>query len=224
MTTVTTTNTAAVAAAAQDGAKSKLNADFDMFLKLLTAQMQNQDPLDPMDASEYTQQLVQFSQVEQSMQQTTALNNILTQMNAQGMTQASAYIGREARFDSTVAALGDAPATWTYVVDGGAPQMLTMTVKDASGKVVRTQAIDAKDQGRFSWDGTKDDGSKATNGAYSLSVSAKDTAGGDMNVTVNSVGIVKEVVTDGSNVLLNVNGVRFSLDGLVAVSAPAASA
>lgn len=63
--TVTGTNTAPTT---QSNALSKLATDSTMFLKLLTTQMQNQDPLDPMDTSEYTAQLVQFSQVEQSIQ------------------------------------------------------------------------------------------------------------------------------------------------------------
>ncbi|PNB52618.1 flagellar hook capping protein, partial [Pseudomonas sp. FW305-130] len=67
-----TAATTATAAAPATGIK----ADFNMFLKLLTAQMQNQDPLSPMDTSQYTQQLVQYSQVEQSAQQNTTLNSI----------------------------------------------------------------------------------------------------------------------------------------------------
>jgi len=87
-----------------------LSKDYTMFLKLLTTQMQHQDPLDPMDTSEYTQQLVQYSQVEQSIQQTGALKDILSQLGAQQMSQASSFIGREARFDSAVAGLGTDPA------------------------------------------------------------------------------------------------------------------
>ncbi|WPR54578.1 flagellar hook capping FlgD N-terminal domain-containing protein [Streptomyces sp. S399] len=65
-----------------------IKADFNMFLKLLTTQMQNQDPLSPMDTSQYTQQLVQYSQVEQSVQQNTTLNSILSNLSNQGLTQA----------------------------------------------------------------------------------------------------------------------------------------
>ena len=85
------------------------------FLKLMTAQMQNQDPLDPMDTSEYTNQLVQFSQVEQTIQQTGTLRDILSRLSTQDMAQASGFIGREAQFASPVSGLSaDAPATWGY--------------------------------------------------------------------------------------------------------------
>src|SRR4051812_13135181 len=99
MTTVTTntgTNTTPAAAATKG-----IGADFNMFLKLLTTQMQNQDPLNPMDTSQYTQQLVQYSQVEQTVQQTGTLKDILTRLTSQDMAQASSYIGKEASFNST---------------------------------------------------------------------------------------------------------------------------
>lgn len=201
--------------------KSLLNADFNLFLQLLTTQMQNQDPLDPMDTSEYTQQLVQYSQVEQEMQQSTTLNNILASLSSQGMTQASSFIGREARFDTDVAGLkGDSPATWTYASTGAKPATLQATIKDTNGRTVATVDLDPASDGRFTWDGKLSDGSQAADGAYQLSLAAKDANGNDVPMVINSVGIVKDVVTDGTNVMLGVNGLRLSMGGLVAVSAP----
>lgn len=217
MTTVSGTSSTATKDAAP-APNSGLLADYNLFLKLLTTQMTNQDPLDPMDTSEYTQQLVQYSQVEQSIQQTGRLNDILGQLASQQMSQASSYIGREARFDSPVAGLGDAPAQWTYYVDG-TPSAMTATIKDSSGKVVNTVKLDAKSQGTFKWDGTLANGSKAEEGAYTLSVEATDNAGNKLDTTINSVAIVSDVVTDGTNIMLGVNGIRMSASGLVAIAA-----
>ncbi|MFK4873432.1 flagellar hook assembly protein FlgD [Novosphingobium sp. ZW T3_23] len=197
---------------------SGLLADYNLFLKLLTTQMTHQDPLDPMDTSEYTQQLVQYSQVEQSIQQTGKLGDILGQLASQQMSAASNYIGREARFDSPVAGLGDAPAQWTYYVDG-TPSALTATIKDSAGKVVNTVTLDPASQGTYKWDGTKADGTKAENGAYTLSVEATNTAGDKLDTTINSVAVVSDVVTDGTNIMLGVNGIRMSASGLVAIAA-----
>ncbi|MDF0542545.1 flagellar hook capping FlgD N-terminal domain-containing protein [Sphingobium sp. H39-3-25] len=196
-----------------------LSADYNMFLKLLTTQMQNQDPLDPMDTSEYTQQLVQYSQVEQAMQQTGALQDILTQLGSQQMSQASNYIGKEARFDSPVSGLGEAPATWTYYADG-TPTTMKAQIKDANGKIVSETTLDAASQGRYSWDGKKSDGTRAVDGAYTLSVTATNASGANLPVTINSVATVKDVVTDGSGVMLGVNGIRMPVSGLVAISSP----
>ena len=195
-----------------------LSSDYQMFLKLLTTQMQHQDPLDPMDTSEYTQQLVQYSQVEQSIQQTGALKDILSQLGAQQMSQASSFIGREARFDSAVAGLGSDPATWTYYVNG-TPAALTATITDASGKVVNTVTLDPEAQGRFEWDGTKSDGTRAPEGAYTLALNATAASGDKLGVTINSVAQVTDVVSSGGDIMLGVNGIRMPLYGLVAVSA-----
>src|SRR4051812_13087838 len=102
MTTVTSATT--TTDAKTTAASSKLNADFDMFLKLLTTQMQNQDPLDPMDTAQYTQQLVQYSQVEQSIEQTGTLKSLLSAFGTQNLMQASAMIG--AQVETTSATSG----------------------------------------------------------------------------------------------------------------------
>jgi flagellar basal-body rod modification protein FlgD len=223
MTSVPGTDTASSNAASGGAAQTPTNSfapDLNLFLKLLTTQLQNQDPLNPMDTSEYTQQLVQYSQVEQEMQQTGTLNNILSNLNSQGVSQASAFIGREARFDSDMAGLkGTTPATWSYASSSAAkPSELTATIKNSDGKVVKEVKLDPASDGRFSWDGKQDDGATAPDGAYTLSLTAKDSKGADLPMTINAVGIVKDVVTDGQSVLLGVNGLRYSMQGLVAVS------
>jgi flagellar basal-body rod modification protein FlgD len=195
-----------------------IGADFTMFLKLLTTQMQNQDPLDPMDTSEYTQQLVQYSQVEQSVQQTGVLKDILSRVSSQDMAQASAFIGREARFDTDVSGLGaSGAATWTVAPARNASEMV-VKVTDAAGKVVHEETIDPSTK-RFAWDGMLANGTRATEGAYKLSVAAKDASGAAVDVGINAVGIVKDVITDGSNVTLGIGGARMALRELVAVSA-----
>lgn len=195
-----------------------LSTDYTMFLKLLTTQMQNQDPLDPMDTSEYTQQLVQYSQVEQSIQQNASLQEVIAQLSAQQMSQASSFIGKEARFDSAIAGLGSDPATWTWYVDG-TPAAITATISDSSGKVVNSVTLDPASQGRYEWDGTMKDGSKAPEGAYTLAVTATAAGGDKLEATINSVAKVTDVVASGSDIMLGVNGIRMPLYGLVAVSA-----
>ena len=219
MTTVSSTDTTASPNLLTAAAQSKgFGADFNMFLKLLTTQMQNQDPLDPMDTSQYTQQLVQFSQVEQSMQQTGVLKDILGRVSGQDMAQASAFIGREARFDNNISGLGAATgATWT-IAPVRTPASIVATVSDASGRVVHEATL-APGTTRFAWDGTLADGSRAPEGAYRLAVEAKDANGGALGVGINGVGIVKDVITDGTNVTLGIGGVRMPLTELVAVSA-----
>jgi flagellar basal-body rod modification protein FlgD len=215
MTTINSDTTAGAGTAATP--ITGLGTDYTMFLKLLTTQMQHQDPLDPMDTSEYTQQLVQYSQVEQSIQQTGALKDILSQLSSQQMSQASSYIGHEARFDSAIAGLGEDPATWTYYVDGE-PAAIKATITDASGAVVNEVSLDPETQGRFEWDGTKSDGTRAAEGAYTLALAVTNTAGQKLDVTINSAAKVTDVVSSGGEVMLGVNGIRMPLYGLVGIS------
>lgn len=194
-------------------------ADFNMFLKLLTTQMQNQDPLSPMDSTQYTQQLAQYSQVEQTVQQTGTLKDILARLSTQDMSQAAGFIGRDAVFDSPVSGLGAQPANWKYAASGTI-SAATATITDASGATVLSRAIDLSGtSGRFSWDGTLADGTKAVNGAYTLAIKAVDAAGAPVSTTINSTGTVNDVSLTKGVVSLGVNGVAMSMDRLVRLAA-----
>jgi len=219
MTTVSgTSSSSSTSSDGTSAATTSLLSDYNLFLKLLTTQMTNQDPLNPTDTSEYTQQLVQYSQVEQQIQQNGTLSDILSQLTSSQMSQYSSFIGKEARFDSPVAGLGSDPAHWTYYVDG-TPASVTATISDSSGKVVQTVTLDPTAQGEYKWDGTQADGTTAASGAYTMAITATDAAGNTLDTTINSVAKVSDVVTDGSTIMLGVNGIRMSVDGLVALAA-----
>lgn len=217
--TVTSPSLAATGVGVGSAALAKTSADFNMFLKMLTTQMQNQDPLDPMDTSEYTNQLVQFSQVEQTIQQTGTLKDILSRLVTQDMAQASGFIGREGQFASATSGLSAAtPASWGYA-PARPVESLVATITNAAGAVVDTRAIDAQGvAGRFAWDGKLPGGARASDGAYTLTITAKDAAGNGVPVTVTSIGTVGEVVTKGGSVSLGVNGVQLPASTLLRVS------
>jgi flagellar basal-body rod modification protein FlgD len=210
---------ASIAGQVGNSALAKTSADYNMFLKLLTTQMQNQDPLSPMDTSQYTQQLVQYSQVEQSIEQNTTLKDILGRLSTQDMAQSSSFIGREAQFDSNVSGLSDsAPALWGFTA-ARPVGALTATITDASGKVVDTRAIDPATSGRLSWDGTLGNGTKAPAGSYSLAIKGTDLSGSDVAVAITSIGTVKQVTTASGAVNLGVNGADMPVGKLIQVSA-----
>jgi flagellar basal-body rod modification protein FlgD len=201
-------------------AGSGTSADFNMFLKLLTTQMQNQDPLDPMDTAQYTQQLVQFSQVEQSLQQTATLKDILAQLSGGSMADAAAFIGKEAHFDSAISGLGaSGPASWSWQAPSDISS-LTATVTDSSGKVVSTGSLSPNAaSGRFNWDGTMSSGGRAPDGSYTLSLTGVNAAGATIPIGIQSVGTVKNVMSGAGGVTLGVNGAQLPMSALVGVSA-----
>lgn len=197
----------AAATGTTETAKTGLNADFNMFLKLLTTQMQNQDPLDPMDTAQYTQQLVQYSQVEQSIEQTSTLKSILAGLSTQDLTQSSGLIGRQAVFDTATAGLSaDTPASWEYSASRGLSSV-TATITDMNGRTIDTRTIPASgNSGSFEWDGKLGNGAKAPAGSYMVSFAGVDSSGGEVAVTTASTGMVKDVRMENGTVTLNVNG------------------
>lgn len=217
---MTTVNTATQPAnlPAQGSQTGMGGADFNMFLKLLTTQMQNQDPLDPMDTAQYTQQLVQYSQVEQSMQQTGVLRDILSRLTASDMAQAASFIGREAQFDTNVAALSAKPAEWSYSFPRDTASV-TAVVTDSAGRTVASKVLDAGTEGRFSWDGAMDAAGTAPHGLYTLALRAVDSSGETVPAVIRSVGTVDSVTAAAGNVMLGVNGVEFPSGALVSVAA-----
>ena len=219
--TITSTSSAAAQTSRTTPVASEAAGQFDMFLKLLTTQMQNQDPLDPMDTSEYTQQLVQYSQVEQSVQQTGLLKQMLERMSSSDLTEAAGLIGRTVQFGSSVAALTDAaPARWSWTLPRAAASVVA-EVRDSSGKLVATPAVTAGGTGELSWDGLQADGTRAPAGAYSLKLTAKDASGEAVAATVTSAATVAEVVQRDGELWLGLGGkVALPLSDLMRVAAP----
>ncbi|MXP10432.1 flagellar hook assembly protein FlgD [Pseudoblastomonas halimionae] len=201
-------------------AGAELNANFDMFLKLLTTQMQNQDPLDPMDTSDYTQQLVQYSQVEQSIQQTGTLKDILAALSTQDLAQSANFIGQRAELDSPTSALSDQrPAQWSWEAERSIAA-LTATITDVRGRVIETRELDPSSAGEMAWDGSLSaGGGTAAAGAYTLSLSATDAAGQEVPVAIRSTGVIDEVATRNGTVMLGINGLNFPTTSLVRVIA-----
>lgn len=226
--TVSTTNTASQAASTNTSSTlasgKNTSAEFNLFLKLLTTQAKNQDPLNPTDATQYTQQLAQFSQVEQSLQQTGTLKDILSRFSTQDLSSASNLIGREATFDSdTVGMTSKSPARWSYS-NSGMTGPLTATIKDANGKTVSTQTIDDNGgTGQVTWTGTKSDGTQASDGAYTLSVTGKDSGGTTVSATINAIGTVGDVQSKNNVVTVGINGAQLPLSSLIRLTSAASS-
>src|ERR1700744_3255368 len=110
---VTTTSTPASTSSSSSGtdAMAQLSGNFSTFLTLLTTQLKNQDPLSPMDSNEFTQQLVEFSQVEQQINTNTNLQTLITQGQSQGSAVATSYLGKQVTITNGEAPLTNGTAT-----------------------------------------------------------------------------------------------------------------
>ena len=174
------TNTTQQSASAQS--LSNLSADYTRFLTLLTAQISNQDPLAPMDASQFVTQLAQLSQVEQSVK----TNANLDQMNHRLVNMSSlmgvGLLGKEVSFMTPTLKLEDGEGTIWYEFADPAREV-TAVIKDKNGDIVRTLEDlprDSEDPNRLTWDGLDDSGDLRDDGSYTVEISAKDSNGNDM--------------------------------------------
>ena len=132
---------AAITSATNNAAKgatdnNTLAGNFQTFLTLLTTQLKNQNPLDPLDTNQFTQQLVQFAQVEQQIKQNSQLETLIAINKAAETTTALAYVGTTVAIDGKTAALKNQQATWTFNVPK--PVSTTVTIKNATGQTVYT--------------------------------------------------------------------------------------
>lgn len=146
----------------------------DRFLKLLTTQLKNQDPLNPLDNAQMTSQLAQISTVDGIEKLNTTLQKLVSStVDAEG-AQAAALVGRQVMVAGSGLKLTDAGAAGGVELKTAADQVV-LTIKDANSLPIRTLNLGELDAGvhNFTWDGKTDAGAKAVNGTYSLSVAAK---------------------------------------------------
>jgi flagellar basal-body rod modification protein FlgD len=184
-----------IAAAAQTNnqptARASLAQNFDTFLTLLTAQLQNQDPLDPVDSSKFTDQLVQFSQVEQQIETNDRMQRLLDNQTASATGAAVGYIGRTAEVKGAVTALDSDGARWSYELDRTAASV-KLSVLDGAGRTVfETNRVGQGGKQSFTWDGRDIDGRERPHGNYRLKVEALGADGEAIDATIG----VRERIT-----------------------------
>ena len=188
--------------------------NFSQFLTLLTTQLKNQNPLDPMDTNQFTQQLVQFAGVEQQLKTNDRLDSILTASKTASTATATSYIGKTVTTDGTSAQLQDGEATWTLDPARAAPKAV-VTISDSKGNVVATQttALNAGSQS-FTWNGKTSAGLTAADGTYSIKVAAQDATGANVAVDTSVTGTVTEVDLSGTTPMLLVGTQKVPLSSV----------
>jgi flagellar basal-body rod modification protein FlgD len=216
MTTSSVTPASATATTSQAAAQ-QLSGNFNTFLTLLTTQLQNQDPLDPMDSTQFTQQLVEYSQVEQQINTNTNLQNLISLQQSGASAAAVSYLGKDVTITNGNAALIDGNANWVYAL--GAPSSsTTLTVTNSSGQVVYTGAgSTASGVNNFSWNGQDNNGNQLPDGTYTLAVNATASNGSAVTTAVSSTGVVSEINLLGSTPQLMIGSMAVPLSQVSAI-------
>ena len=201
------------------GTRQGIADNFDTFLSILTTQLKNQNPLDPMDTNQCPQQLVQFTSVEQQLKTNEFLEALLAlnESTYNVNSQAVSFIGKEVSVDTAAAEFKNGEASWRYALDKNA-QEITFTVKNAAGSVVHTSKATAlAGENRFVWDGKLADGTTTPAGSYSISIAAADVAGKPITVTTRMTGIVDGVDFSRAEPFLIIGNARIGLSSVTSV-------
>lgn len=221
MTTIAAAQSASNAAATGSKGKkddrAQIAGNFDQFLQLLTTQLKNQDPTAPLDTNQFTQQLVQFAQVEQQLKQNETLTSLLNMSKSTSTANAMSFVGSRVTMDGSTSQLKENKAEWRLDAPRGGSA--TITIKDKSGSVIQTRnvALTAGAQS-FKWDGRNTAGLNAPDGAYSIVVDATDAQRNRIDVKTEVTGVVDGADFSGDVPVLVIGTSRIPVDKVKSVS------
>jgi len=190
---------------------STIAGNFQTFLTLLTTQLQNQNPLDPLDTNQFTSQLVQFAQVEQQLKSNDQLSTLVSLQQTAQNTAALEFVGQTVGVSGNTTAMVNGQATWN--LDVPKPATGTITITSATGQTVYTgnYSMDAGSQ-PFTWNGQDASGLQWPDGNYSLSVTAQDASGQAVAVPTEIEAPVDSADLTQTPPVLSIAGQNYTLD------------
>jgi flagellar basal-body rod modification protein FlgD len=198
-------------------AKEKMDKDLNQFLNMLVAQLKNQDPLDPLDANAFTQQLVQFASVEQQIYSNANLEKLVGMQQTSQVGSMVNYLGNYIEAEGSTFNLENGLGQFSYDLESKAVKA-TLTIQDAFERPVWTGDVGVeKGKEVFHWDGVKFDGTIAPDGPYTAIISAKDIDGNLINVAQTVYGRVTGAGAENGVVSLSMGAVDAPLDRVLSV-------
>jgi flagellar basal-body rod modification protein FlgD len=225
MTTTTTTtaannSAASTASGVNNTSSQQIAGNFDEFLQILTTQLQNQDPLDPMDTNSFTQELVEFASVEQQIDTNTNMQTMISLQQATTDLAGLQLVGSTVTISGNSAALSNAtnsPATWTLNSPSAATANVSIT--NSSGQTVfnGTTSLNAGNQ-TYTWNGQGSNGVTWPDGNYTLSISATGASGQAVSVSTQVQGVVSAVNTSANPPTLTVGGQTVPMSSIQSIN------
>ena len=200
-----------------DVAASKLAENFDTFLTLLTTQLKNQDPLEPTDSSEFIRQLVQFSEVEQSITTNKSLEQLLDLQTTGQAAAALDYIGKTVEAYGNTATLEGGKATFTYAFEKAADTAKIGIYNSNGNLVVAVDGETGLGKHTFVWDGLDSSGNPVAQDNYTIAVVAKNQAGDTLEAVTGVIARVTGVESGKDGTLLALGGVNTPVGDVISV-------
>jgi flagellar basal-body rod modification protein FlgD len=191
--------------------QKSIAGNFSTFLLLLTTQLKNQNPLDPLDTNQFTQQLVSFAQVEQQLRSNDQLATLVSLQKTAQSTAALNFVGQTVVVDGSTSQLANNQSTWSFT--SPKPATATITIKDSTGQTAYSGAytVQAGPQ-NFVWDGKGKDGTQWPSGAYTISIASKDANGQAVAIATEVQGVVDSADLTQNPPVLSIGGQNFTLD------------
>jgi flagellar basal-body rod modification protein FlgD len=227
---MTTMTVNAISTVSDSGSASLATATNDLdknaFLKLLTTQLQNQDPLNPTDSTEFTAQLAQFSSLEQLSNINSTLDTLQLYQASSNNAQAVGLIGKDIVANgNSVAMTSGQPVSCDYSLPAAAKSVV-VTIYDATGNFVRdyNQTALAAGKQSLTWDGRDRNGNTVADGTYTFEVQAVDATGANLKATTFSKGTVTGITFENGITYLVADGTKTAIGDVVQVTQAAASA
>ncbi|KRR08097.1 flagellar biosynthesis protein FlgD [Bradyrhizobium jicamae] len=192
--------------------------NFQTFLTLLTTQLQHQNPMDPLDTNQFTQQLVQFAGIEQQLKSNEQLKALVDIEKSTQATNALIYVGNTVSVDGSKAAF-DKSATWNFQSDKDTTAKITIT--NSTGQTAYTGNFALKKGGNsFVWDGKGNDGVQWPAGTYTMTATGTDGSGNNVAISTEVQGVVDSVDLSASPPLLSIGGQSYTTDKVKRVIRP----
>src|SRR5580692_10505724 len=215
-----TTNPTTTAAAATTASSQQLAGNFDTFLTLLTTQLQNQDPLSPMDTSQFTEQLVSFAGVEQQINMNTNLTTLISMQQSSESLQALQLVGANVTINSNTAALSKAtgsPATWGF--SSPSPATGAITITSSTGQVAYTGSMPLSAGSQtYTWNGQGNNGVTWPDGNYTLSINAVGATGQPVTVSTQVQGTISSVNVSQNPLQVTVGGQNYQISAIQSIN------
>ncbi|WP_075215431.1 flagellar hook assembly protein FlgD [Mongoliimonas terrestris] len=215
--TTGTSSTNTTTTSKSNAATSSVMANYETFLSLLTTQLRVQNPLEPMDAEKFTEQLVQFSAVEQQIQTNRNLESMLAALVSGSALNLVNYIGKTIEANADVTKLENGQALWKVSPAEAAPRSV-VTIRNEAGAVVYSETVDlTAGENTYTWDGTTTAGSAAPDGNYSITVDGRSSTDAAVAVSTKVTGTVTAIDTSTEEPFLTVNGAKLPLSEILSV-------
>lgn len=191
--------------------KHDSNIDQQDFLTILVAQLTHQDPMNPMEDTEMTGQLAEFSQLEQLTNVNKGLDTMLAAQTQNEMYDAVGFIGKDVKASGYKVSKSGSETAKIFYGAGEAVSKIKLNIYDQDGAIVRTVEMGSKQAGsyEFQWDGKNDAGQEVPDGIYSVGILAEDTNGEPVMMQTEISGKVSSVVNENGSIYLRLEDSRY---------------